>query len=235
MQSRSIICGKDQYTVTNGSFSYCLNCFTCHSGYGLYPVCGQSVPYPPSNIGCKPCPNQTFSDKLDSAPCYGCQKCVKLEIVAAPCTRISDQICSRTCERGYFFSNVPHISCQQCSYCCFDGKDKQQQECIKQGLNATGRHCSARMDKQCGPHLNSSTAAVTIQTNLAYMTHSTPHPTDDQSVHHFVFKLSLSLGIFFLWLAAVSCLFVIRFYHKRFKKWSRKSSETILLDRSPGN
>lgn len=139
-------------------------------------MCGQSVTYPPNGIGCKRCPNETFSDKLDSAPCYRCQQCAKLEIVTSPCTRTSDRICSGTCEKGYFFAKkVPHI-CQQCSYCCFDGKDEEQPECIKQGLNATGRHCSARLDKQCGPPPSSSTAAVTTQgaavTHLPSITHS---------------------------------------------------------------
>ena len=172
MQSGKVICGADQYTVTNGSSSYCFKCAKCHPGYGLYPVCGQTVTHPPSNIGCQPCPNETFSDKLDSAPCYSCQQCAKLEIVAAPCTRFLDRICSGTCEKGYFFSkNVPHI-CQQCSYCCFDGKDEEQPECVRQGLNATGRHCSARLDKHCVPHLSSSTAAVTTQTHLPSLTQS---------------------------------------------------------------
>lgn len=171
MQSK-VICGENQYTVTNGSSSYCFNCDKCHPGYGLYPACGQSLTYPLSNIDCKPCPNEMFSAKTDSAPCYPCQQCAKLEIVAAPCTRFSDRICNGTCQKGYFFAKkVPHI-CQQCSYCCFDGKDEEQPECIKQGLNATGRHCSARLDEQCGPHLSSSTAAVTTQTHPPSLTQS---------------------------------------------------------------
>ena len=173
MQSRDIICGKEQYTVTNGSSSYCLNCAKCHPGYGLHPVCGQTITHPPSNISCKPCPDETFSGELDSAPCHSCQQCVVLEIVAAQCTRFSNRICNGTCEKGYFFSKkVPHI-CQQCSYCCFDGKDEEQLECIKQGLNATGRHCSARLDKHCVLRLSSSTAAaVTTQTHLPSLTQS---------------------------------------------------------------
>ena len=136
-------------------------------------MCGQSVTYPPSNIGCKRCPNETFSDELDSAPCYRCQQCAKLEIVAAPCTVTSDRICNGTCEKGYFYAKkVPH-TCQQCSYCCFDGKDEEQPECIKQGLNATGRHCSARLDKQCGPR---STATVTTQGTSVTHLLSTTHP-----------------------------------------------------------
>ena len=171
MQSRNI-CGKEQYTVTNGSSSYCLNCDTCHPGYGLYPECGQTITYPP-NIACKRCPDEMFSDKLDSAPCYSCQQCAMHEIVAAPCTRSSDRICNGTCEKGYFFSKkVPRI-CQQCSYCCFDGKDEEQPECVKQGLNATGRHCRARLDKHCVPRLSSSTAAaVTTQAHLPSLTQS---------------------------------------------------------------
>ena len=44
--------------------------------------------------------------------------------------------------------------------------------CVKQGLNATGRHCRARLDKHCVPHLSSSTAAITTQTHLPSLTQS---------------------------------------------------------------
>lgn len=104
MQGGKVICGADQYTVTdiNGSFSYCLKCDKCHAGYGLYPVCGQTVTHPPSNIGCQPCPNETFSGEYDSGPCHSCHQCAELEIVAAPCTSSSDRICNGTCKKGYF-------------------------------------------------------------------------------------------------------------------------------------
>lgn len=162
--------------MIKGSLSYCLNCDTCHAGYGLYPVCGQKVTHPPSNIGCKPCPNETFSSELDSGPCHSCHQCAEHEMVAAPCTRISDRICNGTCEKGYFFAKKVLHTCQQCSYCCFDGKDEEQPECIKQGLNATGRYCSGRPDKHCSPHLSSSTAAVTAQTHLPPLTQSPTSP-----------------------------------------------------------
>lgn len=190
MQSRDIICGKEQYTVTNGSLSYCLNCDKCHPGYGLHPVCGQTITHPPSNIGCKPCPNEMFSGELDSAPCHSCQQCAMLEIVAAPCTRSSDRICNGTCEKGYFFSKkVPRI-CQQCSYCCFDGKDEEQLECVKQGFNATGRHCSARLDKYCVPRLSPSTTAVTNK-ETATLASSISHPTNPQVGNHSAIIIAL--------------------------------------------
>ena len=165
------ICGQNKYTVTysNGSFFKCLNCATCHSGYGLYPLCGTPITYPANNIHCKPCPNGTFSDRLDSAPCHSCQDCGEHEIIAAPCTKDSDRKCNGTCEKGYFFAKKAPHDCQQCSYCCFDGKDDEQPECIKQGLNATGRHCSGRLDKQCAPP--STTAVTTTVTHLQPVTH----------------------------------------------------------------
>lgn len=178
------ICVVNQYTIVNstGSFLKCLNCATCHPGRGLYPICGSTITDPPDNIDCKSCPAETFSDQLDSAPCHSCQTCTDHEIVAAPCTNVSDRTCSGTCEKGYFFAiKAPH-NCQQCSYCCFDGKDEKQPECIKQGLNATGRHCSARLDKQCGPK---PTTAVTTPGTQRPTTHlsthqqnnTTPNPT----------------------------------------------------------
>ena len=214
VQSKEI-CGKNQYTVTysNGSFSRCLDCATCHAGYGLYPLCGTPIAYPPNNIHCKPCPNGTFSDTSDSAPCHSCQDCGEHEIIAAPCTKESDRKCSGTCEKGYFFAKKAPHDCQQCSYCCFDGKDDEQPECIKQGLNATGRHCSGRLDKQCAPP--STTAVTTTETHSQPVTHqSSQHqnttssgldnvitPTHPSSKHH---TSTIVLGVLCgLFLAAV--------------------------------
>ena len=49
---------------------------------------------------------------------------------------------------GYFYHNSTR-DCQVCSYCCNDGKDEKQQECINHGLRIT--HCAPRQDKHCGP------------------------------------------------------------------------------------
>lgn len=212
-----------------------MNCETCHPGYGLYPACGQSVTHPASNIDCKRCPNETFSDEYDSAPCHSCQQCAKLEIVTAPCTRNSDRICNGTCTKGYFFAKKALHTCQQCSYCCFDGKDEEQPECIKQGLNASGRHCSARQDKQCGPSstatLPSSTEKVTTQgtslTHLPTTTHSpaltkltisTPHPTNHHVSNPAVIVPSILSGVFF----GVLVVAVMFYMYKRKKQtWGR--------------
>ncbi|KAL9971601.1 hypothetical protein ACROYT_G017785 [Oculina patagonica] len=169
------ICKADQYTIvtSNDSFLRCLNCATCHPGRGLNPTCGSHITYPP-HIECEDCPSGTFSDKYDSAPCHSCQHCAKHEILTAQCTSTSDIICSGTCEKGYFFAN-PHNNCEQCSYCCFDGRDQEQPECIKQGLNATGRHCSGRLDKQCGPPPTTVvTTKGTTATHLPPTTHQIP-------------------------------------------------------------
>ena len=212
-------------------------------------MCGQSVTYPPSNIGCKRCPNETFSDELDSGPCHRCQQCAELEIVAAPCTITSDRICNGTCEKGYFYAKkVPH-TCQQCSYCCFDGKDEEQPECIKQGLNATGRHCSVRLDKQCGS-LPSSTATVTTQgtsvTHLLSTTHSpaltklTPSPTNYHIANPAIIVPSILSGLFFaiLLVAAIVCM-----YKRKKQIWRQNRTKTtvpgivrnaVAIGRSPG-
>ena len=230
MQSGKVICGTDQYTVTNGSSSYCLNCAKCHPGYGLHPVCGQTITHPPSNIGCKPCPNETFSSELDSGPCHSCHQCAELEIVAAPCTRISDRICNGTCEQGYFFAKKVLHTCQQCSYCCFDGKDEEQPECVKQGLNATGRHCSGRPDKQCSPLL-SSTATVTTQgtsvTHLPSTTHSSvSQPTKHHIGNPVVIVTSVLSGLFLAALIVAAMLYMCK--KKKKQIWRRKRTDSIV-------
>ena len=141
------------YTVTwsNGSFKNCLKCDTCHPGYGLDPPCGGQITSPVKGVGCKPCVDDTFSDELDSAPCHPCQSCAEHEIVTANCNSTSNRICSGTCIQGYYFSKKPLHNCQKCSYCCLDGKDDIQQECVNQGLNVTNQHCSPRVDRRCGP------------------------------------------------------------------------------------
>ena len=183
-------------------------------------MCGQSLTYPLSNIGCKRCPNETFSDEYDSAPCQGCQQCAKLEIVTAPCTRNSNRICNGTCTKGYFFAKKALHTCQQCSYCCFDGKDEEQPECIEQGLNASGRHCSARLDKLCGP---SSTATVTTQgkslTHLPTTTHSpsltkltisTPRPTNHHVGNPAILVPSILSGLFFAVLVVAAMFYMYK-------------------------
>ena len=118
----------------------------------MSPVCGSEIS-PTQKIECKPCPPGKFSNTYDSAPCQSCHECVTHEVVASNCTRLSDRKCSGTCRKGYYFvKKAPHIhSCQQCSYCCFDGKDVIQEECVTQGLNATNRHCSQQKSKKCAP------------------------------------------------------------------------------------
>ena len=156
------ICRKDQYTVVkpDGSKS-CLNCDTCHPGHGLDPPCGSQIPYPPK-IDCVTCPDGTFSDELDSAPCHSCQRCAEHEIVTAPCTNQSDRICNGTCEVGYFYSKKDSThSCKKCSYCCLDEKDEEIPECANQGLEASKQHCHPRPDKDCNP--DSSVISSTTQ------------------------------------------------------------------------
>ena len=147
------ICKKDEYTVvtSNGSFVRCLNCATCHPGYGLDPPCGSLIPDPP-HPDCIACPAGKFSDELDSAPCHSCQRCAEHEIVTAPCTNQSDRICSGTCKPEYFYSKKDSThSCKKCSYCCLDGRDEEIPECANQCLEASKRHCHPRPDKDCNP------------------------------------------------------------------------------------
>lgn len=190
-----IICGESEYTIlwTNGTVKDCLNCDTCHPGFGLYPVCGKQITFPAKDIGCRPCSSTTFSDKLDSAPCHNCQRCVINEIVAANCTSTSDRNCSGTCVKGYYFAKKPLHNCQMCSYCCFDGKDEIQQECINQGLNATNQHCSHRVDRNCVPKptsmathkstINPLTATHKSTINRSTGLHSQPSTNASASSH----------------------------------------------------
>lgn len=174
------ICSQDEFTVkVNGSFVRCLPCDKCHRGLGLFPVCGSDISLT-QKIECKSCPPGKFSNTYDSAPCHKCHECVTHEVVAVNCTKLQDRNCSETCQKGYYFvKKAPHIhSCQRCSYCCFDGKDVIQEECVTQGLNASNQHCSQRADKKCAPKPMSVTNPE--PTNLSWSSSTTHSPTNQK-------------------------------------------------------
>ena len=146
-------CETNQFPIfwpNGGGLKCCIDCELCHPGFGLYPNCGEKITHPP-NIECKLCENgKTFSEKYDSSGCKSCHLCAQHEIVTQDCTPRSDTVCSGTCTQGYFYHNATR-DCQKCSYCCNDGKDEKQQECINHGLHVTHQHCGPRPDKTCGP------------------------------------------------------------------------------------
>ncbi|XP_067040144.1 uncharacterized protein [Acropora muricata] len=147
-------CASDQMTVQwpNGTFKQCLHCAECQPGHGLYPdKCGDIVKYPVKTHECKKCESgKTFSDTYDTSGCKLCHSCAEHEVVTKKCTLSSDTKCNKTCNSGYFFSKPQHV-CKRCSYCCLDGKDEEQPQCINQGLKAFNRYCSPRPDSTCTP------------------------------------------------------------------------------------
>ncbi|XP_074620483.1 uncharacterized protein LOC141879205 isoform X2 [Acropora palmata] len=146
-------CASGQMTVQwpNGTFKQCLHCEQCHPGRGLYPhKCGDTVTFP-AKIECKKCDSgKTYSDTYDSSRCKLCHSCAEHEDVTKNCTLSSDTKCNKTCNSDYFF-NKPQQGCKRCSYCCLDGKDEEQPQCINKGLKAVNRYCSPRPDHSCNP------------------------------------------------------------------------------------
>lgn len=102
----------------------------------------------------------TYSDTYDSSPCYMCQRCAEHEIEKTSCTSDTNTKCSGTCEYGYYYNaqDASH-ACHECSHCCSDGKDEIQAECVRHGLEK--RHCSLRMDTNCGPTIKPSISSNT--------------------------------------------------------------------------
>ena len=152
----------------NGTFKQCLHCAECQPGRGLYPdKCGDIVKYPVKTHECKKCENgKTFSDTYDTSGCKVCHLCAEHEVVTQNCTLSSDTKCNKTCNSGYFFSEPQHV-CKRCSYCCFDGKDEEQPQCINQGLQAFKRYCSPRPDRTCTPLIISTTTGSVISTEAS--------------------------------------------------------------------
>ena len=153
VESTNAKCASNKLTVqwSNGTIKECLHCEKCQPGRGLYPhKCGDTVIFP-VKIECKKCDSgKTFSDKYDSGSCKLCHLCAEFESVTKICTPSSDTECNKTCNHGYFFSK-PQQVCKMCSYCCLDGKDEKQPQCINQGLTAVNQYCSPRPDRTCTP------------------------------------------------------------------------------------
>ena len=153
VESANPKCTSKKLTVqwSNGSIKECLHCEECPPGQGLYPHrCGDTVTFPVT-IECKKCDSgKTFSDKYDSGSCTLCHLCAEYESITKDCTPRSDTECNKTCNHGYFFSKTQQV-CKMCSYCCLDGKDEEQPQCINQGLKDFNRYCSPRPDRTCTP------------------------------------------------------------------------------------
>ena len=150
----------------NGTFKQCLLCAECQPGRGLYPAekCGSIVKYPVKTHECKKCESgKTFSDTYDSSGCKVCHSCAEHEVVAQNCSVSSDTKCNKTCHSDYFFSKLQQ-DCKRCSYCCLDGKDEEQPQCINKGLKAANRYCSPRPDRTCTPLIISTTTDSVICT-----------------------------------------------------------------------
>lgn len=156
------ICKEREYTVNSadGNFERCQPCGVCNEGWGLEPKCGSVVISPVKDTYCQRCHKGTYSDSYDSSPCYVCQHCAKHEIITASCTRDANTKCNGTCEHGYYYNakDGSH-ACHECSYCCSDGKDEIQAECVRHGLDK--RHCSQRTDVNCGPTTKTSISSNT--------------------------------------------------------------------------
>ncbi|XP_068720298.1 uncharacterized protein [Montipora capricornis] len=187
-------CGPNVFYVTwpNGTFKRCLHCSLCHPGWGLYPNCGEHITYPPTDIHCKKCVyGKTFSEAYDYSGCKSCHICAENEIVTKNCTRDSDTVCNGNCIRGYFYRSLTR-DCKKCSYCCNDGKDEEQQECIDQGLKAAHRYCAPRPDKRCGP-APTSLATTTITKSSAKQLNA--RPKDQKQVTIALILSCVGIGI----------------------------------------
>ena len=164
VESFILKCGSGQITVQwpNGTFKQCLHYAECHPGRGLYPhKCGNIVTFP-ARIECKKCDSgKTFSDTYDTSRCKPCHLCASHEVVTRNCTPSSDTKCKKACNFGYFFSKPQHV-CKMCSYCCLDGKDEEQPQCINQGLTAVNRYCSPRPDHTCYPGFPTGSVISTV-------------------------------------------------------------------------
>ena len=209
-----------------------MKCAKCHPGIGLHPICGQSVTYPVKGIGCEACiDGKTFSDEYNSAPCSTCHSCAKHEIVAANCTRSSDTKCNGTCIPGYYYTNKPRHDCLRCSYCCYDGKDEIQQECIDQGLKTVKQYCSHRVDKTCGPDPTTMIILTTDQRQANTInTLANPSQPTNQGHHVKVAVIVSSIAIGLLFAVIVVGAILLRMRKVQRRRGSASQLPTLAMN-----
>ena len=131
----------------------CHDCPVCPAGKAPSHRCGEKIsPEDLKNLHCSDCaPGKTYSSTEDTSPCHECfETCPKDQVVIQNCSLTADMKCDVVkCDQGFYHDNSTG-DCQECSWCCGDGRDDQKAECTERGMPKE-RSCSVHQTFRCHP------------------------------------------------------------------------------------
>ena len=131
----------------------CHDCPVCPAGKAPSHRCGEKIsPEDLKNLHCSDCaPGKTYSSTEDTSPCHECfETCPKDQVVIQNCSLTADMKCGVVkCDQGFYHDNSTS-DCQECSWCCGDGRDDKKAECTERGMPKE-RSCSVHQKFRCLP------------------------------------------------------------------------------------
>ncbi|KXJ25854.1 tumor necrosis factor receptor superfamily member 16 [Exaiptasia diaphana] len=174
-----VLCAANEIAVwkKNTNNTVCQVCPKCRRAHGLNHACGTVLKTKDltSPIRCERCiKGRTYSPKKSTDMCKLCTICQENREVERRCTRRNDTICGK-CKKKHYEErhDFGFNSCEKCSQCCGDGKDKIEQQCVDQGL-PSDKVCSYLDAERCKKHKDPSVKISTTPSKLPGLTSPMP-------------------------------------------------------------
>jgi len=138
------------YNPRDHSFSQCWPVPDCHNGQE--PSVRPGLSYPKdTDIGCRKCPDGSFSNIKNNYTCQQCTACLNKEVLLN-CTPGRDRECSNSCISSEFYFNVSDQQYYPCTECCGAYHGNIEPQCISVPIGSvikSSLHCKVRSSQRC--------------------------------------------------------------------------------------
>ncbi|XP_029198350.2 uncharacterized protein LOC114963339 isoform X2 [Acropora millepora] len=141
----------------NHNVYHCWARFDCPDGHERSVKLGSVHPIG-TNVECKLCPKEMFSNSKTNHTCIKCVRCGYNKELSN-CTHSQDRQCLRECVSNKYYLNATDGQCYQCSECCGSDPSNVQPHCLASspfsiGTTVIGQqgatHCGIKASQKCG-------------------------------------------------------------------------------------